>query len=116
MSRFGGLPGMGSMEKLMKQAQKMQEDTLKLQETMDKARIDAVAGGGMVTVTVNGNGNLVGVKINPLVCDPEDVEMLEDLILTAAKEAAEKAKADQQEKVDAITGGLSSMGLPPGLI
>ena len=116
MSRFGGLPGMGNMEKLMKQAQKMQEDTLKLQETMEKTRVDAVAGGGMVTVTVNGNGHLMGIKINPLVCDPDDVEMLEDLILTAAKEATEKSKADQQERVDAITGGLAGLALPPGLI
>ena len=93
MSRFGGMPGLGglgNMDKLMKQAQKMQEDTIKLQENLSKSRIDASAGGGMVTVTVDGHGHLVGIKINPVVCDPADVDMLEDLVVTAAKEAAEK--------------------------
>lgn len=120
MARFGGLPGgmgsMGDMAKLMKQAQKMQEDAVKLQADLESARISVTAGGGMVTATVNGHGHLVELKINPVVCDPDDVEMLEDLIITATKDATAKAQSDQQERMDAITGGLEGLNLPPGLI
>lgn len=122
MARFGGgggMPGfggMGDMQKLLKQAQKMQEDAAKLQEDLENMRITANAGGGMVSATVNGHGHLVEVKINPVVVDPEDVEMLEDLIITAAKEAAAKAQADQQARMEEITGGLGDLNLPPGLL
>ncbi len=120
MARFGGLPGglggFGDMGKLMKQAQKMQEDAAKLQEDLANARIQANAGGGMVSATVNGHGHLVEVKINPVVVDPGDVEMLEDLIITAVKEATAKAEEEQKTRMDAITGGLGDLNLPPGLI
>ena len=79
-------------------------------------RVTAQAGGGMVTVTVNGHGHLVDVKINPVVADPDDVEMLEDLIITAAKEATAKAQADQEARMKEITGGLGDLNLPPGLL
>lgn len=118
MSRFGGLPGgfggLGDMQKLMKQAQKMQEDAAKLQEELESARIQGDAGGGMVTAIVNGHGHLVEIKINPVVVDPDDVEMLEDLVITAAKEASAKAKEAQEARMQEIT---SAMGpLPPGLL
>jgi len=116
MARFGGLPGgLGDMQKLMKQAQKMQEDAAKLQEDMANARIPGEAGGGMVTATVNGHGHLVELKINPVVVDPEDIEMLEDLVITAVKEATLKAQADQEARMSEITGGFKDLNLPPGL-
>ena len=116
MARFGGMPGFGDMQKLMKQAQKMQEDAQKLQEDLGSARIQASAGGGMVTATVNGHGHLVEIKINPSVADANDVEMLEDLIITAAKEASGKAKEEQETRMADITGELGNMNLPPGLL
>src|SRR5436309_3128621 len=114
MARFGGggaggFGGLGDMAKLMKQAQKMQEDAAKLQEELETKRITANAGGGMVTATVNGHGHLVEIKINPVVVDPDDVEMLEDLVITAAKEATALAQADQQSRMEEITGGLSDL-------
>ena len=117
MARFGGMPGgMPDLQKLMKQAQKMQEDAQKLQDDLQSMRIVAKAGGGMVSATVNGHGHLVEIKINPVVLDPEDVEMLEDLIITATKEAIGKATADQEERMTKITGGLDALNLPPGLL
>jgi DNA-binding YbaB/EbfC family protein len=118
MSRFGGLPGgFGGMDiqKLMKQAQQAQEDVEKLGEELESARFEASAGGGMVTVTVNGHGHLIGLKINPVVADPDDVEMLEDLIITAAKEAITKAKSDQENRMESIKGKLGNFNLPPGM-
>lgn len=118
MARFGGgnFGGLGDVQKLMKQAQKMQEDAAKLQEDLETARFSVNAGGGMVTATVNGHGHLVELKINPAVVDPDDVEILEDLIITATKEATAKAQADQQARMEEITGGLDGLNLPPGLL
>lgn len=120
MARFGGLPGglggFGDIQKLMKEAQKMQDDASKLQEELQTMRIVGTAGGGMVTVSVNGHGHIVEIKINPAVVDPEDVEILEDLIMTAAKEAIEKADSNQKERMDAITSSLEGLKLPPGLL
>lgn len=120
MARFSGKPGgfggLGDIKKLMEQAQKMQEDAQKLQQELAEMRFDASAGGGMVTATVNGHGHLVALSINPIVVDPEDVEMLQDLILTAVKEASEKAQSSQQERMDEITRALGDLNLPPGLI
>jgi len=120
MARFGGMPGgfggLGDMQKLMKQAQKMQEDAAKLQDDLQNARVKADAGGGMVSATVNGHGHLVEIKINPAVVDAEDVEMLEDLIITAVKEATVRAQADQEARMAQITGDLSDLKLPPGLL
>ncbi len=120
MARFGGMPGgfggLGDMKKLMERAQKMQEDAARLQEELGTARYEANAGGGMVSATVDGHGHLVEIKINPVVVDPDDVEMLEDLIITAVKEAAGKAEAEQKARLESITGGLEGLNLPPGLI
>ena len=118
MARFGGgMPGgMGDMAKLFKQAQKMQEDAAKLQEELAESRIESSAGGGMVTATVNGHGHLVELRINPAVVDPADVEMLEDLVVTAVKDAAARAQNDQQARVETITQGLEGLNLPPGLL
>src|SRR5438067_517905 len=80
MSRFGGfgnLAGLGDIQKIAKQAQKMQEDAARLQEDLGNLRVTGQAGGGMVTATVDGHGRLVELKINPVVADPQDIEMLE---------------------------------------
>src|SRR5579883_3239833 len=120
MARFGGgMPGfggLGDIQKLMKQAQKMQDEAAKLQEDLASMRFTANAGGGMVTATVNGNGHLVEVKINPAVVDADDVELLEDLIITATKEATAQASSSQEERMKEITGGLGDLNLPPGLL
>ena len=124
MARFGGLPGggggmpgFGDIQKLMKQAQKMQDDAAKLQEELKTLKITASSGGGMVTVTVNGHGHLTDVHIDPSVMEgPDDVEMVQDLIVTAAKEASAKAEASQAERMEGITGELKDLNLPPGLL
>ncbi len=122
MARFGGPGGMGGLgnmgdiSKLMKQAQKMQEDAEKLQADLPSIRVEATAGGGMVTVTVNGYGQLVGISINPSIIDPNDAEILEDLIITASKEASAKAQAMQDARMEEISGPLKDIKLPPGLL
>lgn len=115
MSRLGGMGGFGDIQKLMKQAQKAQEDAEKLQSELEHMEISAKSGSGMVEVTVNGHGHLVRVKINPAIVTEDDTELIEDLIVTAAKEAAQRAVTEQNDRMQAITGDLSSMKLPPGL-
>ncbi len=107
---FGNLGNLGGM---MKQVKKMQEDMQRLQEELDEARIEATSGGGMVKAVVTGKGELVEVKIDPQVVDPDDVEMMEDLVTSAVREAQENATKYQTERMQEITGG---MGLPPGLM
>lgn len=116
MSRFGGFGNMGDISKLMKQAQKMQEDAAKLQEDLSAARVSATSGGGMVTAVVDGHGHLVEIRISPAVVDPSDVEMLEDLVITAVREATDQAENEQKARMETITQGLEGLNLPPGLI
>ena len=91
---------------LMKQAQKLQQDVQKVQEELAQMQCDGAAGGGMVTATLNGQFEVVRVKIDKSVVDPNDVEMLEDLIAVAVGEAQRKAQALQQEQMQTIAGGL----------
>ena len=100
------------MGNLMKQAQQMQQKMLKLQEEVAKRTLDASVGGGMVTVTVNGKSEVLRIKIEPQVVDPNDVEMLEDLIVAGVNEALRKAQEMVSEEMSKLTGGLK---LPPGL-
>ena len=102
---------MKNMNKLMKQAQQMQSKILKLQEEMGEHREEATAGGGVVTAGATGKGELVDLKIAPEVANPEDVEMLEDLILAAANEALRKARAAMEEEMKKATGGMGIPGL-----
>jgi DNA-binding YbaB/EbfC family protein len=104
---FGG----GNMGGMMKQAKKMMDDLKKVQEDLTQERIEVSSGGGMVKATVTGDGELVSVKIDPQVVDPEDVEMLEDLVTTAVKEAVAQAKEHAAEKMEAVTGGLGIPGM-----
>ena len=97
----------GNMQAMMQQAQKMQE---KLQAEIALIRVDGTAGGGMVTVKMDGHKNVLGVKIDPEVAG--DVEMLQDLMLAASNDAAKKVDEESQKKMGGMLGGL---GLPPGL-
>lgn len=109
----GGFGSMGDMMKLMKQAQKMQEEMMAAQEEMESAHVEATSGGGVVKAVVNGKGRLVALEIRPEVVDPDDVEMLQDLIVAAIQEAEQKAQEMAEERMQEITGGFG--GLPPGL-
>ncbi|MFY9217070.1 MAG: YbaB/EbfC family nucleoid-associated protein [Tepidanaerobacteraceae bacterium] len=102
---------MGNMNKLMKQVQKMQKDMMKLQEELQEKTVEATAGGGVVKVIASGKKQLVGIEIDPEVIDPEDVEMLQDLILAAANEALQKAEEMVTEEMGKLTGGLNMPGL-----
>jgi nucleoid-associated protein EbfC len=95
-----------AMRDMMKQAQKMQADMEKAQGQLAEMTVEGSAGGGMVTATVTGQLDIAAITINKDVVDPEDVEMLQDLVLSAVRDALEKAKAMQQEQLGAITGGL----------
>ncbi|HHW92010.1 MAG TPA: YbaB/EbfC family nucleoid-associated protein [Firmicutes bacterium] len=101
------------MGKMMKQMQKLQAKMAQLQEELAQRTVEASAGGGAVTVKVNGENEVLEVKIDPDVVDPEDVEMLEDLILAATNEALRLAREMVAEEMGKLTGGLN---LPPGLI
>jgi DNA-binding YbaB/EbfC family protein len=112
MRGFGNLGGLGSMGNIMKQAQKAMEQMQKLEVELSNTRIEGTAGGGMVKVEATGAGSFEGVTIDPQVVDPEDVEMLQDLVLSAFRDAQEKAAKMKEERVRALTG---SMGIPPGM-
>jgi len=98
------------MQKLMKQAQKMQADMARLQEELVNMQVEATAGGGMVAVVANGRQDIVSIKINPEVVDPADVEMLEDLVLAAVKEALRLSSELAASEMAKITGGLKMPG------
>ena len=98
--------------KLMKQAQQMQKKMAAMQEELANETVEASVGGGKVVVTANGAGDVTEIKIDPAVVDPEDVEMLEDLVLSGVKQAVEQGKAKSQEEMGKLTQG---MGLPPGM-
>ena len=101
-----------NIKKMMKQAQQMQADMLKKQEELAAETVEASVGGGMVQVTANGAGEVLSIKINPEVVDPEDVEMLEDLVLSGVRQAIDEGKQKTAAAMEGLTAGL---GLPPGL-
>jgi hypothetical protein len=101
----------GGMGNLMKQARQMQEKVAKLQEEAASRTVEASAGGGMVNVTANGAGDILSVKIEKQVVDPEDVEMLEDLVRAACNEASRKGRELVAEEMKKLTGGLNIPGL-----
>ena len=90
--------GMGNMNNLMKQAKKMQEQMLKMQQELEEKTVEATVGGGMVTVVANGKKEILEIDIKPEVVDPDDIEMLQDLIIAAVNEAVRKADEMVQEK------------------
>lgn len=108
----GGMPMGGGMNmNMMKQAQKMQQELLKMQQEMETKEFSASSGGGMVTATVNGRHEVTALEINPEAVDPDDVEMLQDLVIAAVNEAMRTAEADSAASMSKLTGGLNLNGL-----
>ncbi|HNV62378.1 MAG TPA: YbaB/EbfC family nucleoid-associated protein [Candidatus Cloacimonas acidaminovorans] len=105
------LPGGKNMQQLMKQAQKMQAEIMKQQEELANTVFSASSGGGMVTVEMNGQFEVVSLKIDPQVVDPEDVEMLEDLITAAVQEVLNKVNEASSNVMSKVTGGINIPGL-----
>ena len=97
--------------RMLQQAQQLQAQLMKAQQDLAELTVEASTGGGAVTVTMNGQQAILSVKISPDVVDPEDVEMLEDLVLSAVKEAQAKAQEASQKMMGGLTGGLNIPGL-----
>jgi DNA-binding YbaB/EbfC family protein len=106
--------GTGGFGNLMKQAKRIQEEIERAQAEIAEMKVEASAGGGMVTATVTGQGELVNLVIEPEVVDPDDVEMLIDLIIAAVQEAQANAKESAQQKLGPLAQGLALPGMPPG--
>ncbi|MCG8501241.1 MAG: YbaB/EbfC family nucleoid-associated protein [Firmicutes bacterium] len=114
MAKRGGFPGMGgmgNMNKMLKQAQKMQQDMAKLQEELEEKTVEASAGGGAITVIATGKKEIQEIKIDPEVVDPDDVEMLQDLVMAAVNEAIRKAEEMMSSEMGKITGGMNLPGM-----
>ena len=107
---FGGFGGGANMQQLMKQAQKMQQQLQEAQEQLDAAEYEATSGGGMVTVKVTGKHEITSITIDPQVVDPDDIEMLEDLITAAMNEALQKVEEETSAAMSKLTGGLGGFG------
>ena len=105
MNRFGGFGGGNNMQAMMRQAQKMQEEAMRAKEEVENTVFEGTASGGLVKVEINGKYDLVGLTIDPSVVDPEDVEMLEDLVVAAFNDAKSKADDMKSSKLGAL-GGL----------
>ena len=108
---FRGMPGGMNQAAMMRQAQKMQQDMLRMQEEMENKTYSATSGGGMVTAVVSGKNEVVSITINPEAVDPDDVEMLQDMVIAAVNEALRAAEADKAANMSRLTGGLNLGGL-----
>ena len=110
----GGFPNMmggGNMQQLARQAQKLQQQMTKMQEEIEAREFEATAGGGMATAKVNGKKELLSLTIKPEAVDPDDVEMLQDMVIAAVNEAMRAADADSASNMSRLTGGLNLGGL-----
>jgi nucleoid-associated protein EbfC len=110
---FGGMGNMGNMGGMMKKVQKLQADMAKLQEELKTRTVDVSAGGGAVKVVMNGEKQIQSLIIDPSAVDPEDVEMLQDLISAAVNESVKKVEDLMATEMGKLTGGLN---LPPGML
>jgi len=110
-NNFRGMPGGMNQAAMMKQAQKMQQEMLRMQEEMENKTWSATAGGGMVTATVNGKHEVVALEIKPDAVDPDDVEMLQDMVIAAVNEAMRTADAEAAQNMSRLTGGMNLGGL-----
>jgi DNA-binding YbaB/EbfC family protein len=102
---------MKNLSQMMKQAQQMQEKMQEMQSALEEMEIEGTSGGGLVTVTLNGKGEMVRLKVDPSLVTPDDAEVLEDLIVAAHNDAKAKVEAKTSEEMSKITGGID---LPPG--
>ena len=107
--------GMGNMNKMMKQVQKMQAEMAKVQGELEERNYEASSGGGVVKVVVNGRNEVLDIQIDPEVLDPDDVEMLQDLILAATNEALKKAQETMSAEMGKLTGNIKIPGMPGGM-
>ena len=107
---FGGFGGGANMQQLMRQAQKMQQQMQEAQEKLEAAEYEASSGGGMVNVKVCGNRELTSITIDPQVVDPDDIEMLQDLIIAAVNEAIRKGEEARESAMSRMAPGLGGMG------
>ncbi len=107
---FGGFGGGQNMQQLMRQAQKMQQQLQETQEKLEASEYEASAGGGMVTVKVNGKNELTSIVIDPQVVDPDDIEMLQDLILAAVNEASRKNEEAKAAVMNRMAPGMGGLG------
>ena len=114
MAKRGGFPGgmPGNMNNLMKQAQRMQKQMEEKTKEMEEKEWEGTAGGGAVKVKVSGKKEIISVKLDPEVVDPDDIEMLEDLIVAATNEALRQMEKESSQMMESLTGGLTGMGLP----
>ena len=112
MAKRGGFPGgmPGNMNNLMKQAQRMQRQVEETTKELEEKEYSASAGGGAVTVTVSGKKEVLSVKLAEEVVDPDDIEMLQDLIVAATNEAPRKMEEESQAAMSKLTGGLGGLG------
>ncbi|MBD8989877.1 MAG: YbaB/EbfC family nucleoid-associated protein [Clostridiales bacterium] len=108
---FRGMPGGMNQASMLKQAQKMQQEMLRMQAEQEAKTFTAKAGGGMVSATVNGKHELVSMEINPEAVDPDDVEMLQDMVIAAVNEAMRAADNEAANNMSRLTGGLNLGGL-----
>ena len=99
------------MQSMIKQAQKMQEDMAAMQAELESREYEVAAGGGVINVKINGKKEILSVKIDPVVVDPDDIETLEDLITAAVNEAIKKVESDSASEMQKITGGMNIPGL-----
>jgi nucleoid-associated protein EbfC len=106
------MPQPPNLNKMLKQVQQMQADMMKAQEQLKDEVVEASAGGGMVTVKISGDLELREIKIDPEAVDPEDVELLQDMVLAAVNEAIRSAQDLANRKLGGLTGGLGDLGLP----
>ena len=117
MARGGGFPrnmgmgGMGNMNNMLKQAQKMQEEMMKAQEALNEPEFETSVGGGAVGVKANGRTEIIEINISPDAVDPDDVEMLQDMIVSAVNEVLRKADEAQANNLKGLTGGMNIPGL-----
>ena len=108
---FRGMPGGMNQAAMMKQAQKLQQEMLRMQQEQETKTYTAKAGGGMVSATVNGKHEVVNIEINPEAVDPDDVEMLQDMVIAAVNEAMRAADTDAANNMSRLTGGLNLGGM-----
>jgi len=106
----GGFGGGMSQSQMMKQAQKMQQDFMRMQQELEQKTFTAKAGGGAVEATVNGKRELIALKMDPDAVDPDDVEMLQDLVIAAVNEALRMYEAESDATVSKLTGGMGGFG------